>query len=172
MNGKLLWLSVGLVLLGGCSSTPEVTPSTTEEPPRLLQVGVTRVVEGDILQVVDSEERTHTIRLRGVDAPEPDQPYGEGARRCLEELVLGRSVLLSANMRPLNDMLVSEVYLRATPVSKLLVHKGCAWWDQQSAPYDLRLGHIENSARQARRGLWVDRSPVAPWEWRAGSGRP
>ncbi|GAB3275332.1 hypothetical protein GCM10027297_10170 [Parahaliea aestuarii] len=162
-------LAGALGLLAACASSPDVS---VPEPPKVLQVGVSRVVEGDTLQVVDSEGRPHTVRLRGVDAPEPDQPFGEGARRCLEELVGGRSVRLSADMRPREHLLVSEVYLDTAPVSKLLIQRGCAWWDQQTAPYDMELGRIEQGARNARRGLWVDRNPVPPREWRAGSGRP
>jgi len=28
-------------------------------------------------------------------------------------------------------------------------------------------GEAEREARAARRGLWADKVPVAPWEWRA-----
>ena len=29
----------------------------------------------------------------------------------------------------------------------------------------------QNEAKEARRGLWADASPVPPWEWRSNSNR-
>jgi endonuclease YncB( thermonuclease family) len=49
------------------------------------------------------------------------------------------------------------------------VRCGLAWWYRRYAPSDRRLERLENEARRARLGLWSDRSPVAPWEWRAGA---
>ncbi|WP_116367113.1 thermonuclease family protein [Parahaliea mediterranea] len=167
---RLRYLLPGAIaLLAACATSPE---APAPAPPANLQVGVSRVVEGDTLVVVDSDNQRHLVRLRGVDAPQPSQPFGEGARRCLEELVGGRSVRLSADMRSREQTLVSEVYLASRPVSQLLIQRGCAWWDTRSAPYDLELGRLESAARRARRGLWVDTNPVPPWEWQAGSGRP
>jgi endonuclease YncB( thermonuclease family) len=48
---------------------------------------------------------------------------------------------------------------------------GMAWWyrkyqkeqtDRQREAY----AAAEEVARAAKRGLWTDRDPVAPWEWR------
>lgn len=157
-------LILSVILLVACASSPD--DIRAPEPPSSLNVKVSRVVEGDIVEVTDTMGKDHVVRLRGVDAPEPDQPYGAGAVRCLNELVAGKVVRMSSDMRNRDGMLVSELYLDSAPVSKMLVERGCVWWDQASAPYDLPLGHIENSARKARRGLWVDRRPVPPWEWR------
>ncbi|MEO8596439.1 MAG: hypothetical protein ABI759_24180 [Candidatus Solibacter sp.] len=47
---------------------------------------------------------------------------------------------------------------------------GTAWWYRQHAKRDAVLPVLEQEAQAARRGLWVDASPVAPWDWRKGEG--
>lgn len=47
-----------------------------------------------------------------------------------------------------------------------LVRAGLAWWYRHYAPRDRELERLEAQARAARRGLWADKDPVPPWEWR------
>ena len=50
-----------------------------------------------------------------------------------------------------------------------IVRAGFAWWFRKYAPGDEALERLEKEARQARRGLWVDESPIPPWEYRRRS---
>ena len=43
-----------------------------------------------------------------------------------------------------------------------------AWHSVKYARADLALADSDKEARAARRGLWVDPAPVAPWEFRKG----
>ncbi|MEO8593821.1 MAG: thermonuclease family protein [Candidatus Solibacter sp.] len=43
---------------------------------------------------------------------------------------------------------------------------GLAWWYRTYAKRDAVLPVLEQEARAAKRGLWVDASSVAPWDWR------
>ena len=45
--------------------------------------------------------------------------------------------------------------------------EGWCWWYRKYAPEDVILAALEAAARVARKGLWVDSSPMLPWEWRA-----
>ena len=49
-----------------------------------------------------------------------------------------------------------------------LVKAGLAWRYRQYPPEDETLKQLEQEARQAKRGLWVDPHAVAPW---AGRGK-
>src|SRR5882724_9780826 len=44
------------------------------------------------------------------------------------------------------------------------VRAGLAWWDRRYSN-DPELAGLEAEARAARRGLWADPHPVAPWDW-------
>ena len=41
---------------------------------------------------------------------------------------------------------------------------GWCWWYRKYAPGNTKLEHLENAAREAKKGLWVDPQPVPPWE--------
>jgi endonuclease YncB( thermonuclease family) len=64
--------------------------------------------------------------------------------------------------RILADVLLAD----ETNVNDALVKDGWCWWYIKYAPEDTVLEGLENEARQARKGLGVDPSPVPPWEWR------
>ncbi|MFC1706956.1 bifunctional metallophosphatase/5'-nucleotidase, partial [Planctomycetota bacterium] len=43
---------------------------------------------------------------------------------------------------------------------------GLAWWNKKYSWDDEDLERLEAAARRARRGLWRQQNPVAPWVWR------
>ena len=47
-----------------------------------------------------------------------------------------------------------------------MVKAGYAWWYQKYSATDMTLKALEESARKSKKGLWVQESPEAPWEWR------
>jgi endonuclease YncB( thermonuclease family) len=46
-----------------------------------------------------------------------------------------------------------------------LVKEGLSWHYRQFSR-DQVLAAAERAAQPARRGLWLDKDPVAPWNWR------
>ncbi len=53
-----------------------------------------------------------------------------------------------------------------------IVKAGFAWWFRRYAPNDPILEGLEFQAREAKRGLWVLRDPVPPWEFRRNNPAP
>ena len=51
-------------------------------------------------------------------------------------------------------------------VGRQMVAAGLAWHYARYSD-DADLAAAERDARAAGRGLWADREPVPPWEWRA-----
>ena len=51
-------------------------------------------------------------------------------------------------------------------LNRELVQAGLAWWYRKYSD-DKSLGKLEADAKKNRRGLWSDKNPVAPWDWRA-----
>jgi endonuclease YncB( thermonuclease family) len=47
-----------------------------------------------------------------------------------------------------------------------IVKAGFAWWFRGYAPNDEMLKRLEEEARLAKRGLWADKNPIPPWEYR------
>ncbi len=50
-------------------------------------------------------------------------------------------------------------------LNRELVRAGFAWMYRRYAN-DQSLNDLEEEARVAGRGLWADRNPIPPWEWR------
>ena len=50
-----------------------------------LEGKVVRVVDGDTLVVLDSDNTQHRVRLAGIDTPERGQPYAESGHSVVTE---------------------------------------------------------------------------------------
>jgi len=128
---------------------------------------VVRVFDGDSLVVASGTERIE-VRLFGIDAPERTQPYSARARRFCGEQALGRDVRLLPHGEDAYHRTLAEVILPdGRSLNRELVRAGLAWWYRRYVPDDTELEALERAARTARRGLWADTAPVAPWDFRA-----
>jgi endonuclease YncB( thermonuclease family) len=61
---------------------------------------------------------------------------------------------------------VARIEADGQDVNLAMVAAGLAWHFTRSSD-DRALAEAESDARAAGRGLWADREPVPPWEWRA-----
>ena len=61
---------------------------------------------------------------------------------------------------------VGRVKVGETDANLAQVQAGMAWWYRDYARKDDALKAAEAAARDAKIGLWVEPSPVPPWEWR------
>jgi hypothetical protein len=50
-------------------------------------------------------------------------------------------------------------------VGEELVKNGAAWWYQKYSS-NSKLRELEREARYRKCGLWVEKNPMAPWDWR------
>ncbi len=86
MTGRASLILLVLALLAGCAA---VGPGSTAGDPR--EVMVTRVVDGDTIEVRPPVEGVEYVRLIGIDTPETAgssrgaQPYGEEASEYAEK---------------------------------------------------------------------------------------
>ncbi len=128
---------------------------------------VVKVTDGDTLEVMHNG-RAEKVRLAGIDCPENGQPYGQAARRFALELVAQKIVRIEVETTDRYGRTVGEVFLNnGTSLNRELVRNGHAWWYRRYSS-ETSLGQLEDAARQARRGLWQEPDPVAPWDWRRG----
>lgn len=127
---------------------------------------VTAVSDGDtVLCLQDGRELT--LRLSQIDAPEHDQPAGQSARAALAARVLGRNVTVERHDTDQYGRWVARLWLADVDINLAQVVDGWAWAyrDYLKEPHYVA---AENAARAAQRGLWADRAPVRPQDWRHG----
>ena len=65
------------------------------------------------------------------------------------------------------ELNVARINGDATVANAEMVRIGLAWVFDRYVT-DRGLYAVQDDARGARRGLWGDREPVAPWQWRKG----
>ena len=127
---------------------------------------VVSVHDGDTVRVLDAAKVEHKVRLQGIDAPERGQPFGTVSRDRLASLTMGKSVTVHDDGRDKYGRTLGRIEVDGQDVNRQMVADGLAWHYVRFSD-DERLAAAERDARAAGRGLWADREPVPPWEWRA-----
>jgi len=157
----LAW-SVVLFTLVACAEPPQ----PGGDAPTQFTTRVIRVADGDSVSVTLGRE-TVRIRLWGIDAPESDQPWGEEATERATEALLGERVEFIWHDTDRYGRRVCEIILPdGENFNETLVREGLAWWYRYFAPEADHLREAQLEAMEARRGIWKDPGPVAPWDWR------
>jgi endonuclease YncB( thermonuclease family) len=126
---------------------------------------VIKVLDGDTIDILCNGHPLR-IRLNGIDAPEKGMPYGKRAKEFVLERAARQMVRVEVTDIDKYGRSVGDVYLAdGRCLNRLLVEAGYAWWYRKYST-DASLGALEDAARAARRGLWQEREPLPPWEWR------
>jgi micrococcal nuclease len=135
-------------------------------PPATTTGKVVSVHDGDTVTVRTDDGQTLKVRLQGIDAPELRQPFGNRSRDELSALVKGKPVTLVEHGRDKYGRTLANVMVDGVDANARQVATGMAWHYER---FDKSpgLARAQSTARAARRGLWGDAAPVAPWEWRS-----
>ncbi|MEP4485200.1 MAG: thermonuclease family protein [Halioglobus sp.] len=149
----------------------DAVPGKSQAQDFALNGRVVRIADGDTLSLLDANNDQHKIRLFGIDAPERDQPYGKASGRALSKLVADRIVGIQEKDIDNYGRVVGVVYLDGVNINARMVEMGYAWRFGRYAGYDADLASIEEQAISEKRGLWQDKSPEPPWEWRRRNRR-
>jgi len=134
------------------------------------------VTDGDTIKVLDADKVQHVVRLSGIDAPEKKMPFDQRSKQNLSDLVYGRWVEVEGEKTDRYGRLVGKVLVNGMDANLTQVRAGMAWhykaYQREQPVLDQRVyAEAEIKAAADRQGLWVDRNPVAPWEWRKARPR-
>lgn len=128
------------------------------------------VADGDTctLLLTDAEgaKKTERIRFHGIDAPESHQAYGQAAKKFVSDLIYDKDIRVEVQTRDKYGRLVGKVFVGDTNVNLEVVKAGYAWWYRQYGAGETAIAEAEAAARTAGHGLWLDKNPVAPWDFR------
>lgn len=106
------------------------------------------------------------VRLSAIDAPEKKQPFGNVSRQNLAALCFHEHATITPKAQDRYGRTVADVECRGQDAGAEQVRAGMAWFYVRYGKEHMHLAGIEADARARRAGLWADREPVAPWEWR------
>ena len=126
---------------------------------------VVSIADGDTITVLDAEKVQHKIRLEGIDAPEKGQAFGTKSKEKLSELVGEKDVVVTWEKKDRYGRILGDVHLGDRLINLEMVQEGLAWHYKQYSK-SKELAEAEEEARKAKKGLWADKSPESPWEFR------
>lgn len=154
-----------LIIAAALLASPHV--HATDQAVLCKVVGVS---DGDTMTCLTDEKRQIKVRLAQVDAPESGQPYGRKAKQALSNMVFGKRVMLIRRDTDRYGRMVATVMLDSKDINLSLVEMGMAWVYARYAT-DPAYFEAQRLAKARRMGLWAEKHPVKPEDWRRGSVR-
>jgi len=115
---------------------------------------VTRVADGDTVDVLIAPARRVRIRLHGVDTPEAKEPFSNQARTFTRTLIFGRQVTVTGKDVDRYDRLVARIAVDDADASESIVAAGLACTFRQYVT-DPALESALARARSSQRGFWA-----------------
>jgi micrococcal nuclease len=138
-------------------------------PIRVLEGTVTKVFDGDTIQVVTPEQTKIKVRLYGIDAPETEkinrrtgkiikrgQPYGVESHEALTSMILGKYVGLDIISVDRYKRLVGIVRLDGRNINEEMLREGYAeaYIEYLHEPFKGRFISLQKEARRFKKGMW------------------
>ncbi|QBP75375.1 thermonuclease family protein [Herbaspirillum huttiense] len=122
------------------------------------------ISDGDTITVL-VDQKPLTIRLANIDAPEKNQSFGQRSKQSLSDLCWGKDAQYDAKSVDRYGRTVAIVRCGGIEVNRAQVQKGMAWVYPKYNT-DASLPDLELAARNKKSGIWSEKNPVAPWEFR------
>lgn len=135
---------------------------------------VVSVTDGDTITILDNTNTQHKIRLAGIDAPEKNQAFGTASKRSLSDMVFGRQVAVEWSKHDRYGRTVGKVIVNGMDANLEQIKRGMAWFyakyqNEQSVQDRLDYASAQDDAQKNHLGLWADKNPTPPWEFRKQS---
>jgi micrococcal nuclease len=134
-------------------------------PSALLLGLVVGITDGDTLTLLTPEHQKVKVRFAEIDAPEHSQAFGKRAKQALSDLCFQKQAEVRLTGAEHRDRPIGYVTCDGTEVNPAMMKAGMAWAHPKYAK-DPALYTLQDEARTAKRGLWIDPSPIPPWVFR------
>ena len=126
---------------------------------------VVKVSDGDTVTILSADKTQHKIRLNDIDAPEKKQAFGNKSKDNLSKYIAGKTVTVEYQKKDKYKRVLGTIYYNNTDINLQQVKDGYAWvykkYSNNQTYYK-----AEKLARDKRIGLWADKNPLEPWEFR------
>ena len=122
------------------------------------------VTDGDTIKVLVNR-KTVKVRLEGIDAPEAKQSFGNKSKQALSKIAFGKIVVVKKTGEDRYGRTLGVIMVGSVDVNAKMIEDGWAW-HYKNYNDEERLAKLEEKAKSAKRGLWADPNPLAPWVYR------
>lgn len=128
---------------------------------------IVKVIDGDTIDVLTNAKQKIRVRLLDIDAPEKKQAYGNVSRKYLASLVAGKAVFIKKSKKDIYQRTLGTVFSNKININAKMVESGYAWaYRYKGIANNQEMIRLETQAKQNKKGLWKDKNPIAPWDFR------
>jgi micrococcal nuclease len=126
---------------------------------------VVGISDGDTITVLQPDKTQIKVRLAEIDCPEKKQPFGTKAKEELSNKIFGKHVKVEWTKKDRYGRVIGKVYLNDRYINKEMIKEGWAWHytEYSRSP---EMSEAQEYAKSHKSGLWADKHPVPPWEFR------
>lgn len=139
--------------------------STTLSSQETITGRVINVKDGDSFTLVDDNNKFHEIRLAHVDCPEKKQAFGRKAQLYTFNFTWGKIVTAKVQSTDRYYRKICEVEVDRQNLNESIIRDGYGWHFKKYSKSTLH-SNLEINARNQKRGLWIEPTVKAPWEFR------
>lgn len=156
------------------SRPPVEVPAREKKQPATKPLRELMVFSGKVVGIKDGDTfeilydgQPERVRLAEIDCPEKSQPFGNNAKQFASDLCFAQQVTVTVHgKRDRYGRIVGTVVTAdGVNVNEALVKAGLAWHYKQYSDSET-IAAMERQARLQQAGLWGDKRPTPPWEWR------
>lgn len=125
---------------------------------------VISIIDGDTYDALIQGNRTIRVRMEGIDAPEKGMPFYQKSKKYLAGLCFGKLVTIHITGIDKHERFLAYTYLEdGKELSQEMIKSGFAWHFKKYNSAFI-LSELEMEAKALRKGLWIDKNPMSPWE--------
>lgn len=127
---------------------------------------VLKVIDGNTIEVIGTDNHPQKLVLSGIDSPEPGQTYSGQAKKLLEKILLQKEVRVRIEGKTRRGDYLAVVTLVKNQLDPrvMLLEEGLAWTAENNPLPELE--YIRVKAREKGKGLWKETDPTPPWVFR------
>lgn len=126
---------------------------------------VIKVSDGDTVTLLTDDKISHKIRLNDIDAPEKKQAFGNKSRDNLASYIAGELVTVKYKSKDKYGRVLGTIYFEDLDINLQQIKNGYAWVYKQYSKNQTYYQE-EQKAKELKKGLWIEKEPIAPWEFR------
>ncbi|WP_334323826.1 thermonuclease family protein [Gilliamella apicola] len=131
-----------------------------------------KIIDGDTVDILTIKKQKIRVRLLDIDAPESNQAYGNKSKQYLASLIAGKKVFVKSSKKDIYKRTLGTIFLNKVNINAKMVESGYAWaYRYKGVANNKLMVKIEAKAKQSKKGLWKDKKPIAPWDFRRNNKR-
>ncbi|MEM7455886.1 MAG: thermonuclease family protein [Planctomycetota bacterium] len=127
---------------------------------------VTRVRDGDTIELETEDGEVLSVNIDSIDAPEWKQEHGPESQRALRAVIFEKQVNVLKTGEDNYGRTLGFIMIDGRNMAAFMIRNGNAWHYSRFSN-DLALADLQREAEEQGRGLWgLEGTPLAPWQWR------